>query len=107
MLRITYDHASGERATLRLDGILGADWTGLVERECSGLLRAGMAVTLDLLGVVFVDRAGVETLLRLGHAGVAIRCRSGAVAGVLEAEGVRITLVDPWDTPGRGGAADA
>jgi anti-anti-sigma regulatory factor len=99
MLRITYDHTTALRTTLRLDGILGADWTGLVERECSGLLRTGMTVTLDLLGVVFVDRAGVETLLRLGHAGVAIRCRSGAVAGVLEAEGVRISLVDPWDAP--------
>jgi hypothetical protein len=107
MLRITYDYLSIDRATLRLDGILGADWTDLVERECSGLVRAGVTVTLDLLGVVFVDRAGVETLLRLGHSGVAIRCRSGALAGVLEAEGVRITWVDPWDTPRRGGATDA
>jgi hypothetical protein len=107
MLRITYLEASRDRATLRLDGILGADWTDLVERECSGLVQAGVTVTLDLLGIVFVDRAGIEALLRLGHSGVAIRCRWGAVAGVLEAEGVRLTLVDPWNTPGKGGAADA
>jgi anti-anti-sigma regulatory factor len=109
MLRITREYAWGDRATLRLDGVLGAAWADLLERECSDLRSLGLAVTLDLMGVVFVDRAGVETLLRLGRAGVAIRCRSGAVAGVLEAEGVRLTVVHPWDgnAPGKGGAFDA
>ena len=106
MLRITYEHTSDLRTTLRLDGILVADWTELVERACAVLFHAGFAVTLDLLGVVFVDRAGVETLLRLGRAGVKVRCRPGAVAGVLEAEGVRITLVEPLDGP-KGGAPEA
>ena len=62
--------------------------------ECFGLLHAGVSLTLDLSGVDFVDRRGVESLRHLGQEGVEIRCRCGAVASVLEAEGVRIT-VDP------------
>jgi hypothetical protein len=93
MLLITLEHASDDRATLRLEGSIGAEWADLLERECSTLLQDGLSVTLELAGVDFVDRLGVETLRRLGIRGVAIRCHWGAVASVLEAEGVRITLV--------------
>ena len=89
MLRITRVLRSGGYTTLRLEGSLIAQWAGLVERECSALRRTGF-VSLDLAGVVLVDRAGIDALLRLGRAGVEIRCDPGAVASVLEAEGVRI-----------------
>jgi len=92
MLRITRQEEPPARATLRLEGSVAAEWAALLEYECLGLLRIGQAVRLDLAGVGFVDRAGVETLGRLGRAGVDIRCRPGVVASVLEAEGVRVAL---------------
>ena len=104
MMRITLAQVSDDRTTLRLEGSIGAEWADLLKRECSGLLHAGVSVTLDLSGVDFVDRLGVETLRRLGRGGVEIRCRSGAVASVLEAEGVRITLMPGGGRPGKGGA---
>ncbi len=91
MLRITREEGSCSRALLRLEGSIVAEWAALLERECSGLLRSRGAVSLDLAGVRFVDRAGVEVLKRLSRAGVEIRCPSGPVASVLEAEGVRAT----------------
>jgi ABC-type transporter Mla MlaB component len=96
-LRISRKKGSRSRATLVLEGKVAAEWVALLERECSDLLRSGLAVRLDLAGVTFLDRAGVRTLQRLSRAGVEIRCRPGPVANVLEGEGIRVT---------QGGAAD-
>jgi hypothetical protein len=74
-----------------LEGKVAAEWAALLERECSDLLRSRRAVSLDLAGVDFVDRAGVRTLRRLSRTGVEIRCRPGPVASVLEGEGIRVT----------------
>ena len=92
MLRITLLEEAPARATLRLEGSVAAEWASLLENECLSLLRIRRAVRLDLSGVGFVDRAGVETLGRLARAGVDIRCRPGVVASVLRAEGVRLVL---------------
>jgi hypothetical protein len=48
---------------------------------------------LDLEGVEFVDRAGIEALGRLERAGVAICCPRGSVASVLEDEGVLVSAI--------------
>jgi anti-anti-sigma regulatory factor len=93
-LRITRGEGSRSRATLKLEGRIAAEWAGLLERECGGLLRSRITVSLDLAGVTFVDQAGVHAIERLSRRGVVIRCRPGAVASVLEGEGVPITL-DP------------
>jgi ABC-type transporter Mla MlaB component len=90
-LRITREERNGARTRLRLDGRLVAEWAALLERECGNPLQARDTVSLDLAGVNFVDRAGVDALTRLSHAGVEIRCRSGLVASVLEGEGIRVT----------------
>lgn len=90
-LRITREEGSRSRVRLWLEGSVVGDWATLLERECSCLLRASAAVSLDLTGVGIVDRAGVGTLERLSRAGVEIRCRPGAVASVLEGEGIRVT----------------
>ncbi len=98
-LRITRRKGSQSRATLVLEGRVAAEWAALLERECSDLLRSRLAVSLDLAGVTFVDRAGVEALERLSRAGVEIRCRPGPVASVLEGEGIRVTqdgIDDGW-----------
>lgn len=91
-LRITRRKGS-RRATLVLEGRVAAEWTVLLEQECSDLLRSRGAVGLDLAHVTFVDRAGVQTLKRLNRAGVEIRCRPGPVASVLEGEGIRVTQI--------------
>ncbi|MGE5278810.1 MAG: hypothetical protein ACM3SU_17605 [Acidobacteriota bacterium] len=98
-LRITRAEGSRSRTTLKLEGKVAAEWVGLLERECSDLLRSRGPVSLDLAGVAFVDRAGVEALERLSRAGVEIHCRPGPVASVLAGEGVRVTL----DADGIGG----
>ena len=87
-LRITRKKASRSRVTLMLEGKVAAEWAALLVRECFDLLGSRLAVTLDLAGVTFVDRAGVRTLQRLCRSGVEIRCRPGPVASVLEGEGI-------------------
>ena len=100
MMRITLPHVADDGTTLRLEGSIGEQWADLLARECSGLLRDGVSLTLDLSDVDFVDGLGVETLRRLGRRGVDIRCRGGAVASVLNAEGVRVTVI-PGGGPGQ------
>jgi hypothetical protein len=91
VLRITRRNPLPERATLRLEGRLVAEWAALLERECAALLRAGRAVTVDMTGVLFVDRAGIEALARLSRNGVEILCRPGPVASVLDGELIPVT----------------
>src|SRR5262245_51714101 len=93
VMRITQEENGSSRATLRLEGNLVGKWAALLELECYGLLRFRIAVSLDLAGVTFVDRAGIEALERLSRDGVEIRCGSGPVAGVLEGEGLRIIRI--------------
>ena len=90
-LRITRRKASSLRAILVLEGKVAAEWAALLERECSGLLRSPLPVRLDLAGVTFVDRSGIRTLRRLSRKGVEIVCPPGAVASVLEGEGIPVT----------------
>ena len=93
-LRITREKATAARARLRLEGSLLREWAALLERECSEVRRSGAEIRLDLEGVGFVDRAGVEALRRLSQAGAEICCRSGPVASVLEGEGIRVVACD-------------
>ncbi len=101
MLRITLEEGSDARATLRLDGSVAGEWATLLELECRGLLARRSAASVDLEGVGFVDRVGVEVLGRLARAGVQIRCPLGPVASVLEGEGVRFTRDAHRPTDGR------
>jgi anti-anti-sigma regulatory factor len=90
-LRITRRKTPRSRATLVLEGKVAAEWADLLERECSGLLRSHLAVSLELAGVDFVDRAGLQALRRLSRKGVGIVCAPGPVASVLEGEGIPVT----------------
>jgi anti-anti-sigma regulatory factor len=92
VLRITQNEGSDSGAVLRLEGRVVAEVAAVLEQECSELLRSLDEVSLDLVGVSFVDRAGVEVLQRLSRAGAEILCPSGPVASVLEGAGVRVTL---------------
>jgi anti-anti-sigma regulatory factor len=91
MLRITLEEEALSGVMLRLEGSVAGEWAALLERECSGFLRFRGTVGLDLAGVIYVDRTGLEVLARLNRAGVVILCRPGPVASVLEGEGIRVT----------------
>jgi anti-anti-sigma regulatory factor len=90
-LRITRRKAPRSRATLVLEGKVAAEWAALLERECSGLLRSHPSLSLDLSGVTFVDRGGLQAFRRLSRRGVGIVCVPGPVASVLEGEGIPVT----------------
>ena len=92
VLRITQNEGADSGAILRLEGRVVAEVAAVLEQECSELLRSRDEVSLDLAGVSFVDRVGVEVLQRLSRAGAEILCPSGPVASVLEGAGVRVTL---------------
>jgi len=90
MLRITREEGRRSQVVLRLEGSIAAEWAALLEGECLGFFRFRRSVSLDLAGVSFLDRAGIEVLSRLSRAGAEIVCRSGPVASVLEGEGIRV-----------------
>ena len=90
MLRITSDAISATRVALTLEGRIVAQWATLLERECSSLLGYFGTVSVDLAGVVAVDRFGVEALARLHRASVEIRGASSLLSSILEAEGVPV-----------------
>src|SRR5262245_43002342 len=88
VLRITKGPESDSGATLELEGRIVGEGATLLERECIELLEMKAAVRLDLAGVSFVDRAGIDALRRLSGIGVEIHSRSGPLTSVLEADGV-------------------
>ncbi|HET6371781.1 MAG TPA: hypothetical protein VFG76_00595 [Candidatus Polarisedimenticolia bacterium] len=93
MLRITQVVESTGRITLSMEGNLDAEFVSLLEHQCASLLVGRKKIRIELRAVLFVDRAGIEALARLGRSGVEICCRPGVVASVLESEGIGVTLV--------------
>jgi anti-anti-sigma regulatory factor len=88
MLRITREDTKWGAITLKVEGRLAQDLAGLLEQECSILRPFSDGLTLDLSGVTFVDRSGVQALKRLHGTGCAIRGCSDLVASILKAEGI-------------------
>ena len=80
---------------LILQGRIVGDWAELLERECQELLRSGLHVVLDLSEVVFIGRAGLQVLGRLGPTGVRIIGCSPLIAATLTQEGI---VVGPNDS---------
>jgi hypothetical protein len=99
VLRITQSHGADAGAVMRLEGRIAEESAMLLEFECKQLLQDRAEVSLDLAGVDFVDRLGLEVLGRLSHAGAEILCPSGPVASVLEGAGIPVTL-EPGDLDG-------
>jgi len=92
VLRITQNKGADSGAILFLEGHVVADSAVLLEMECSELLRLRDEVSVDLEGVDYVDRTGIEVLTRLSRAGAAILCPVGPVASVLEGAGIPVVL---------------
>ena len=89
MLRIQRDEVDEHRVVLILEGRIAGAWAALLERECEALIGSGVRVDLDLSEVVYIARAGLEALRRLGEAGVRVTDCSPLIAAMLEQEGIR------------------
>jgi anti-anti-sigma regulatory factor len=88
VLRIQRNDMDAQTVALLLAGRIALEWADLLERECQELIRSGFRVVLDLSEVVFIGRSGVETLGRLGNAGVRFVGCSPLMAAMLEQEGL-------------------
>ena len=92
MLYITRDDLDAHNVLLALQGRISIEWADLLERECRDLRAFGFRIALDLSGVVFISRPGVEVLGRLGLSGVAITGCTPLVAAMLRQEGIVVEL---------------
>jgi anti-anti-sigma regulatory factor len=73
MLRITELADTGAETTLHAEGRIVSEWVGVLEEECSRVLReTSRRLRLDVGAVTFIDARGVRSLRRLTTAGVAI-----------------------------------
>jgi len=90
LLKIMSRNTGQGTGTLKLEGHLAQELVGSLEQECSALHALPGGLTLDLSGVTFVDRTGIQALKRLQGTGCVIRGCSELVASVLETEGIRV-----------------
>jgi len=88
VLRIMLKDIDVGSVLLALQGRISAEWSGVLERECAKLSASGFRVAIDMSGVVFISRSGVEALGRLDQSGVAITGCSTLVADMLREEGI-------------------
>lgn len=112
MLRILRHDEVDNRVVLILQGRIVAEWADLLESECLELSRSGLRVWLDLAGVTFIGRPGVDVLGRLVRSGIEIVGCSALIADMLEQEGIEAArdIEDTNDRPvpwKRGGETDA
>lgn len=89
MLRITADEQNDGVVTLRLEGVIRAQWVPEIEVTCRRAANKASGVQLDLAQVRFVDEVGVEALKRLVATGVTIGGCTDFVRELLHAEDVR------------------
>lgn len=71
MLRIVVESRNGV-GMVRAEGQVIGPWVNELKRSCHELVRAGIEPIIDLAGVSFVDRDGVELLRDLGSRGVGL-----------------------------------
>jgi len=72
VLRITCTQDVGSRQTHRLEGRLVGPWVGELRRLCFARLEDQQDLTLDLTGLIFLDREGVALLRDLLARGVGL-----------------------------------
>ena len=103
MLRIVRVESEEGRVVLDLQGRIATEWVELLESECTDAILSGLRVTLDLTGVTFIGRSGLEALRRLRSAGVEIGSGSPLIADTLEQEGISPGPVRPVQTDAHDG----
>lgn len=65
MLRIVEEQATDSSITLRLDGRLVSRWVEVLRSSCEQAFQHGSRLRLDLAGVSFADREGLNLLRQL------------------------------------------
>jgi len=102
MLLILRDEdLEARRVALMLQGHIVAEGAEVLERECLELRRSGLRVALDLSGVIFIGRSGLEAIGRLAQAGVDIMACPPLIADMLEQEGIEVGHgKHPWKRGG-------
>ena len=81
-LKITRNQLPGGRIELALAGRVTQAYVALLQGVCDE--AGGLALSLDLSGVIFVDAAGVRALITLERSGAAIHGCSGLVHELLQ-----------------------
>jgi len=72
MLRIVEVDATNDSMRLRLDGRLVSQWVEVLRSSCQQAFLNHDRLTLDLAGVSFADREGVQLLRQLEQLQVAL-----------------------------------
>ncbi len=83
MLKIVIEPKDGV-GMVRAEGQMIGPWVNELRCSCEELASSGMEPIVDLAGVSFVDRQGVDLLRALGNRGVAIVNCSSFVAEQLK-----------------------
>jgi anti-anti-sigma regulatory factor len=91
VLRILRHDQGAERVVLIVEGRIVTEWADVLEEECLALIGSHLRVALDLSGVSFIGRRGVDVLRRLGRGGVEIEGCSPLIAETLEQEGIAVS----------------
>lgn len=88
MLRLTLLSQTPVETVLALDGWLMGEDVALLEQEGRPWLQEASRLVLDLKGVQFIDREGIELLRRWVGEGVVLRDGTPFIQALLAAYGV-------------------
>jgi hypothetical protein len=87
MLKISTVKGAGRVTTLRLEGRLLDAWVAEVRNYCETVLADNRELILDLDGVLFADRQGIELLQTLRGRNVRLVNCSPFLAGQITVKG--------------------
>jgi len=89
MLRITADSVTSCLVEFKLAGRIGAEETDLLEGELRRHRQNGTLLVLDLDGIQFIDRAGLDLLERWAGESLQLRGGSAFIQRMLTASGLK------------------
>lgn len=87
MLRISVKGSQAEVVTLMLEGKVVEDTVEVLASSCEEILTAGRGLILDLSGISFVDKSGIDLIHKLASGRVKVVNSSGFVAQQLARRG--------------------
>lgn len=86
MLRISYIRNRERNVTLVLEGKIAGQWVGELDKSCTPVIARGDGLTLDLIGVTFIDPNGLSLLKTLTAKDVTLARCSNFVREQLKGE---------------------
>lgn len=88
MLRITVISQTKEDVVLKVEGQVSGKDVALLEQEGTRWLRDGRCLVLDLSGVRFINRAGIELLQHWSGERIVLRDGSQFIRELLATHGI-------------------